>query len=64
MAQDPALNQLPVTQMPQLPSFVRAGASVGGFFGYNYQIDDVVVGLEGSFNWAQMNVSAVGTQIS
>ena len=52
MAQDAALNQLPVTQMPQLPSFVRAGASVGGFVGYNYQIDDVVVGLEGNFNWA------------
>ncbi len=62
MGQDAALNQLPVTQMPQLPSFIRAGGSVGGFVGYNYQIDDVVVGFEGNFNWAPMGASASNTQ--
>lgn len=61
-SQDAALNQLPLSQMPQLPSFVKTGASAGGFFGYNYQIDDVVVGLEATFNWAGMNANALDSQ--
>jgi outer membrane immunogenic protein len=62
MGQDAALSQLPVTQLPQLPAFVKTGASVGGFFGYNYQIDDVVVGLEANFNWADMGASGASSQ--
>jgi opacity protein-like surface antigen len=57
MAQDAILATLPVTQLPQSPVFVKSGPIFGGFLGYNYQIDDVVLGVEGSFNWSSVNAS-------
>jgi outer membrane immunogenic protein len=57
MAQDAILAMLPLTQMPQLPVFVKSGPSFGGFLGYNYQIDDVVLGVEANFNWSSVNAS-------
>jgi outer membrane immunogenic protein len=57
MSQDAILTTLPVTQLPQMPSFVKSGPSFGGFLGYNYQIDDVVLGMEANFNWSSMNAS-------
>jgi outer membrane immunogenic protein len=32
-----------------------SGAVVGGQIGYNYQINQLVLGLEGSFDWADLN---------
>jgi outer membrane immunogenic protein len=57
MAQDAILARLPVTQLPQSPVFVKSGPSFGGFLGYNYQIDDVVLGVEANFNWSSVNAS-------
>ena len=62
MSQDSILNTLPVTSMPALPSFVKFGPSYGGFLGYNYQIDDVVFGLEANFNWSNITESVKETQ--
>lgn len=31
--------------------FSAGGVTVGGYVGYNYRIDSVVLGLEGEFNW-------------
>jgi outer membrane immunogenic protein len=58
MAQDAALALLPVIQLAALPAPVRTGPSFGGFVGYNYQFDDVVLGLETNFNWSSLNASA------
>jgi outer membrane immunogenic protein len=58
IGQDAALAAVPVTQLPQLPAPVKAGPSFGGFLGYNYQFDDVVLGLEANFNWSSLNASA------
>jgi outer membrane immunogenic protein len=62
MSQDAILQMLPVTQMSNLPSIVKTTPSYGGFLGYNYQIDDVVLGFEANFNWANMSASAVEFQ--
>jgi len=62
MAQDSTLSTLPLTQMPALPSFVKTSPSFGGFLGYNYQIDDVVLGVEANFNWTNVSASASEVQ--
>jgi outer membrane immunogenic protein len=33
------------------------GVTVGGYLGYNYRIDSIVLGLEGDFNWDNANGS-------
>jgi outer membrane immunogenic protein len=58
VGQDAILQMLPVAQMPSLPSIVKMAPSYGGFLGYNYQIDDVVLGIEANFNWADMTATA------
>ncbi len=62
MAQDSALSSLPVSQMPVLPALAKTSPIFGGFLGYNYQIDDVVLGYEANFNWANMSASAASQQ--
>lgn len=62
VSQDAILSMLPVAQMPQLPSKVISSASAGGFLGYNYQIDDVVLGLEGSYNATHLDKSVADAQ--
>jgi outer membrane immunogenic protein len=43
-------------------SFNTSGGFVGGTIGYNYQIDQAVLGIEGDIDWADINgsTSAVG----
>ena len=43
-------------------SFDTSGGFVGGTIGYNYQMDQVVLGIEGDIDWADINgsTSAVG----
>lgn len=37
--------------------FSADGVTAGGYLGYNYRIDSVVLGLEGEFNWDNSNGS-------
>jgi opacity protein-like surface antigen len=46
---------IPLSNFPRLSTEVQSGPSYGGFFGYNYQIDDVVVGFEVNLNRSTMN---------
>lgn len=61
VSQDAILQQVPVAKMPQLPSIVSSSPSLGAFVGYNYQIDDVVLGLEGNFNWTRLDENVADT---
>jgi outer membrane immunogenic protein len=38
-------------------SFTTTGGFVGGTIGYNYQMDQAVLGIEGDFDWADINGS-------
>lgn len=42
-------SEMGVSRMLNMPSFSERKASFGGFLGYNYQIGDVVLGLEGDY---------------
>jgi len=48
---------IPLSSFPQLSNMDSKGISYGGFTGYNYQIDDVVLGFELNFNRATLNGS-------
>ena len=48
---------IPLSNFPRLSTEVQSGPSYGGFFGYNYQIDDVVMGFEVNFNKSTANGS-------
>jgi outer membrane immunogenic protein len=56
----PEFGAVPMGNLPGLVSQTTAGLSFGGFAGYNYQIDDVVLGVELNFN--QASVRATGSQ--
>jgi hypothetical protein len=47
--------------MPALPVFNSKGPSYGGFLGYNWQIDDVVFGLELNANRASLDARATNS---
>jgi len=47
--------------MPALPVFNTKGPSYGGFLGYNWQIDDVVFGVELNANRASLNARATNS---
>jgi opacity protein-like surface antigen len=49
---------VPLTSFISLPKLNSTGAGFGGFFGYNYQIDDIVAGFEFNLNTASLNASA------
>lgn len=42
-------NEMGVSRMLNIPDFSKRKATFGGFVGYNYQIGDVVLGLEGDY---------------
>jgi len=52
---DANLSGIPLASFPQLTNMDSKGISYGGFAGYNYQIDDVVLGFELNFNRATLN---------
>ncbi len=60
--EDGMLAQLPLGSMSSLPIASVHGPSFGGFVGYNYQIDDAVVGLELMFNASRMTVSGTDSE--
>ncbi len=43
------------------PQFNTSGATLGGTLGFNYQIDNVVLGLEGDYSWADIKGSSPNT---
>ena len=55
---------VPMASLPSLASLTTIGPSFGGFAGYNYQIDDVVLGFELNFNQASANASASQSQFA
>jgi outer membrane immunogenic protein len=58
--QDAILNSLSAALpgMPALPVYNTKGPSFGGFLGYNWQIDDMVAGVELNANRASLNATA------
>ncbi len=54
--QDANFAGIPLNSFTQLSKLNTAGPSFGGFIGYNYQIDDVVAGIE--FNFSRSAVQA------
>jgi outer membrane immunogenic protein len=45
------------TANPSTGNFNLSGGLVGGTVGFNYQLDSVVLGLEGDFDWANVSGS-------
>ena len=70
--EDSVLNSLAsaLPNMQTLPQISTSGPSYGGFVGYNYQIDDVVLGIEldlshaASTTTATQNQAATGGQLA
>jgi outer membrane immunogenic protein len=62
MTQDAILAQLPVIQMPVMPSQVKSSWNAGGFLGYNYQMDDIVLGMEANYSQTRLSAAVVDTQ--
>jgi opacity protein-like surface antigen len=52
---DANFSAIPLSSFPHLSNTDSKGISYGGFTGYNYQIDDVVLGFELNFNRATLN---------
>jgi opacity protein-like surface antigen len=48
---------IPLSSFPQLTAINSKGLTYGGFVGYNYQLDDIVLGFELNFNRAMLNGS-------
>jgi opacity protein-like surface antigen len=67
---DPVLGAVAVNPLLPLGSLTTKEASYGGFVGYNYQIDDVVLGIEldlshaASTTTATQNQAATGGQLA
>jgi outer membrane immunogenic protein len=53
---------IPLSSFPRLSAENIGGPSYGGFVGYNYQIDDIVMGLEFNFNKSTLNASINDSQ--
>jgi opacity protein-like surface antigen len=51
---DANFSGIPLSNFPRLTNMDSKGISYGGFTGYNYQIDDVVLGFELDFNRATL----------
>ena len=54
---DANFSGIPLSNFPQLTTMNSKGLSYGGFVGYNYQIDDIVLGYELNFSRATLNGS-------
>jgi outer membrane immunogenic protein len=59
---DAVLGAVPMNSLLPLGSLSTRGLSYGGFVGYNYQLDDVVLGFELNFNQANSTSSASQSQ--
>jgi hypothetical protein len=55
---DPVLAAVAINQMHPLGSLTTTGLSYGGFVGYNYQIDDIVLGIELDLSHAASTTTA------
>jgi outer membrane immunogenic protein len=55
---DANFTNIPLTSFISLPRLNSTSAGFGGFFGYNYQIDDVVAGFEFNLNSASLKAKA------
>jgi outer membrane immunogenic protein len=56
-AMDANFTGIPLSNFPHLSTVNTQGPSYGGFAGYNYQIDDVVMGVELNFNQSSVKAS-------
>jgi len=63
-ATDSLFAAVPMASLPGLTSLTTTGPSFGGFAGYNYQIDDIVLGFEFNFNQASAVASASQSQFA
>jgi outer membrane immunogenic protein len=59
---DANFSGIPLSNFPHLTTMNSKGLTYGGFVGYNYQIDDIVLGFELNFNRATLNGSMSDTQ--
>jgi outer membrane immunogenic protein len=59
---DAIVGAVPMGTLPGLANANVASPSFGGFFGYNYQIDDIVLGVEAMFNQTSATASSSQTQ--
>lgn len=59
--QDGNFTGIPLTSFTQLTTMNTKGPSYGGFVGYNYQIDDVVMGFELNFSRSAVQASQTDT---
>jgi outer membrane immunogenic protein len=53
---------VPLKNFPQLSSMDTKGPGYGAFIGYNYQVDDIVAGLELNFNKSGLNAGMADTE--
>jgi outer membrane immunogenic protein len=60
--QDGNLTGIPLSGFNQLPVLNTKGPSFGGFAGYNYQVDDVVMGFELNLNGSPVEASTSDSQ--
>jgi outer membrane immunogenic protein len=51
----------PTAALPALPQVNTRGPSYGGFIGYNWQLDDVVFGVELNINRSSLHQTAINT---
>ena len=54
---DANFNGIPLSNFPHLSVVNIKGGAFGGFAGYNYQLDDLVLGLELNFNRSTFNAN-------
>jgi outer membrane immunogenic protein len=48
----------PTSQLSALSKANTQGAGFGGFAGYNWQLDDIVLGVEGTYTWVNLTASS------
>jgi opacity protein-like surface antigen len=51
----------PTSQLAALGNTNTQGTGFGGFAGYNWQLDDVVLGVEANYNWVNLTASSKGS---
>jgi hypothetical protein len=59
---DPVLAAVAINPMLPLGNLTTGGLSYGGFVGYNYQIDDIVLGIELDLSHAMSTTTATQNQ--
>jgi opacity protein-like surface antigen len=56
-------NEFSVSQWPTLGKASQGGLTFGGFAGYNTQWQDLILGVEGNYNHASINVTAPSSKV-